>query len=129
MRSAADGNFEPRIALEGKQGFFRQVGENINELMTTSQVGLEDVARMLDALARGDLTQRIEAEYKGMFGRLKASSNATAEQLGKTIADVRGAADALNQAAGQVSATAQSLSQSSANRPRAWDRRRVACRR
>ncbi|MFO1196322.1 MAG: methyl-accepting chemotaxis protein [Burkholderiaceae bacterium] len=113
VRAAADGNFEPRILLEGKQGFFRQVGENINELMTTSQVGLEDVARMLDALARGDLTQRIEADYKGMFGRLKASSNATAEQLGKTIADVRTAADALNQAAGQVSATAQSLSQSS----------------
>jgi len=113
VRAAADGNFEPRILLEGKQGFFRQVGENINELMTTSQVGLEDVARMLDALAKGDLTQRIEADYKGMFGRLKASSNATAEQLGKTIADVRTAADALNQAAGQVSATAQSLSQSS----------------
>jgi len=113
VQAAADGDFSRRIELAGKDGFFRQIGEGMNQVMATSAGAMGDIARVLEALAQGDLTQRIDAQYKGMFGKLKDDCNATIESLGKTIADVRTAADALNQAAEQVSATAQSLSQSS----------------
>ena len=109
---AVKGDFSNRIGVEGKQGFFLNLGTGMNRLMETSEVGLTEVVRVLSGLAKGDLTQRITNDYDGMFGQLKSDANATGEQLSKIITDVRTAADALTGASEQVSSTAQSLSQS-----------------
>jgi methyl-accepting chemotaxis protein-1 (serine sensor receptor) len=112
VEGAVQGDFSRRIELAGKKGFFLNMGTGMNQLMETSETGLNDVVRVLSALAKGDLSQRITGDYKGLFGQLKEDSNTTSEQLAKVIGEVRTAADALTGASGQVSATAQSLSQS-----------------
>ena len=111
VQAAGQGNFSGRLGLEGKTGFFVNLSSGMNELMATSEQGLGDVADVLEAFAKGDLTQRIERDYAGLFGKVKESANATAENLTRVIGEVRAAADALTGAANQVSATAQSLSQ------------------
>jgi len=113
VASAARGEFDTRIDTTAMTGFLATLGKDVNALVGNTSAALGEISQLLAALARGDLTRRIETGYDGLFGRLKEDCNTTAETLGKTIADVRSAADALNQAAGQVSATAQSLSQSS----------------
>jgi methyl-accepting chemotaxis protein-1 (serine sensor receptor) len=110
--SAALGDFTQRIAAEGKTGFFANLASGMNKLLETSEVGLNEVVRVLSALANGDLTQRITADYSGTIGQLKDDANATSEKLATIIEDVRNAADALTSASEQVSQTAQSLSQS-----------------
>jgi methyl-accepting chemotaxis protein-1 (serine sensor receptor) len=112
VEGAVKGDFSNRLPLEGKLGFFLNLGTGMNKLMETSEVGLSEVVRVLGALASGDLSQRITGEYEGMFGKLKDDANSTGEQLTKIIGDVRTAADALTGASEQVSSTAQSLSQS-----------------
>jgi methyl-accepting chemotaxis protein len=72
---------------------------------------LHDVARVVQALSEGDLTQRMTANYEGLFGQVKDSVNASTDKLSQVMTEVRAAADALTGAANQVSATAQSLSQ------------------
>jgi methyl-accepting chemotaxis protein len=79
--------------------------------MATSEQGLGDVAQLLAAFAEGDLTQRIERDYEGLFGKVKDSANTTAENLTRVLSEVRAASDALSSAANQVNATAQSISQ------------------
>ena len=111
VQAAAQGDFSGRLATQGKVGFFANLGTGMNELMSTSEQGLSDVAQVLEAFAKGDLTQRIERDYAGLFGKVKGSANSTAENLTRVIGEVRAAADALTGAANQVSATAQSLSQ------------------
>ncbi|MEI8171079.1 MAG: methyl-accepting chemotaxis protein [Rhodoferax sp.] len=111
VESAAHGDFSQRLGLEGKTGFFANLSTGMNQLLDTSEQGLSDVAGVLAAFAEGDLTQRIERDYQGLFGKVKDSANATAENLTRVIGEVRDAADALTGAANQVSATAQSLSQ------------------
>ncbi|AGX88306.1 methyl-accepting chemotaxis protein [Candidatus Symbiobacter mobilis CR] len=110
VQASAEGNFSQRIGLEGKTGIYATLASSMNELMQTSEVGLSDVATMLEAFARGDLHFRLERDYQGLFGKLKDAGNQTAEQLGRVIGEVHVAADALSNAANQVSATAQSLS-------------------
>ena len=112
VEGAVNGDFSNRLPMEGKQGFFLNLGTGMNKLMQTSEVGLNEVVRVLSALASGDLSQRITNDYEGLFGRLKDDANSTGEQLTKIIGDVRTAADALTGASEQVSSTAQSLSQS-----------------
>jgi methyl-accepting chemotaxis protein len=112
VQGAAEGNFKHRIDASGKEGFFALLAGGMNKLMDTSEVGLNEVVRMLKALSTGDLSQRITRDYAGTFGELKEYSNTTSEQLASIIGDVRNAADALTSASEQVSSTAQSLSQS-----------------
>jgi len=111
VNAATQGDFTRRLNLQGKTGFFHKIFEGMNQLVQTSEQGLGDVARVLNAVANGDLSLRITADYAGLFGQVKDSVNASSDNLTRVIGEVRAAADALTGAANQVSATAQSLSQ------------------
>ena len=111
VQAASAGDFSQRIDMEGKSGFFAGLSTGMNQLMDTSEQGLTDVSDLLAAFAEGDLTQRIERDYEGLFGKVKDNANTTADNLTRVLGEVRAAADALTGAANQVSATAQSLSQ------------------
>jgi len=108
---AVAGDFSHRLDLQGKTGFFASLSTGMNQLLEVSEQGLTDVAKVLSAVAEGDLTQRITRDYQGLFGKVKDSVNTSSENLTRVIGEVRAAADALTGAANQVSATAQSLSQ------------------
>jgi methyl-accepting chemotaxis protein len=109
--AAANGEFSKRLSMQGKEGFFATLSGGMNQLMQTSEQGLKDVSVVLAAFAQGDLTRRIEHDYRGLFGEVKNNANATAQNLARVLDDVRAAGDALTGAANQVSTTAQSLSQ------------------
>jgi methyl-accepting chemotaxis protein-1 (serine sensor receptor) len=109
--AAAAGNFTKRLDVEGRSGFFKTLGEGMNRLLETSSIGLNDVVRVLTAIARGDLTETIDRDYQGTFGQLKQSCNDTVERLSATITDVRDSANSLASAAEELSATSQALSQ------------------
>ncbi len=111
VNAAAAGDFNKRFDLTGKEGFFKQLGEGINRLMETSSVGLSEVVRVLGALAEGDLTETIENEYEGTFGKLKDDSNATVEQLTRIITEIRDATESINTAAIQIASGNADLSQ------------------
>ena len=112
VAAAAAGDFERRLKLDDKEGFFLNLSTGMNQLMETSEQGLTDVAELLAAFAAGDLTYRIEREYEGLFAKVKDSANSTAENLSNTLSSVRAAADSLTGAADQVRSTASILSQS-----------------
>lgn len=108
--AAAAGDFSRRVSLEGKEGFFRQLSEGIDLLLQTTERGINDVARVLRAMSEGDLTQRIEADYQGLFGELKEASNTTSERLKEIVAQIRAATDAINTAAREIAAGNANLS-------------------
>jgi len=111
VAAANRGNFTARVELDGLQGFQKDMGEALNTLVTTTGASIDDVMRVMGAVARGDLTQTIDQHYEGSFGQLKEYTNNTVAKLSSIIGDVRGAANELSSASDQVSATAQSLSQ------------------
>ncbi len=108
--AAAAGDFGQRIGLAGKEGFFLQLAEGINKLVETSERGMNDVARVLKALSQGDLGQRIDGDYQGLFGQLKDDTNATSEQLTEIVTQIREATDAINTAAREIASGNADLS-------------------
>ena len=115
VASAAAGDFSQRLSLAGKQGFFLQLSEGINKLMETSEHGMNDVARVLEAIATGDLNQRIEADYQGLFGQLKDAGNATSGRLSEIVSQIREATDAINTAAREIASGNADLSSRTEN--------------
>jgi len=108
--AAGRGDFTRRIEAAGYQGFFRDLAEQLNALMETAERGLGDVVRVLKALARGDLTERIEADYQGLFGELKDSANATVEKLREVVGQISAAAAEVSRGAAEISQGNASLS-------------------
>jgi methyl-accepting chemotaxis protein len=109
--AAKEGDLDQRIPLEGKHGAPQELCAGINSLLETASTVFGDVGRVFSALSFGDLSQRIDSDYAGVFGRVKDDANATCDKLASVIDEVRAAVQALSGAANQVSATAQSLSQ------------------
>ncbi len=109
--AAQDGDLSQRIPLDGKAGAPKALCEGINALLETTDVIFSDMGRVFSALSSGDLTQRIDRDYAGVFKRVKDDANTTCVKLAEVMDEVRGAVEALTGAANQVSATAQSLSQ------------------
>lgn len=102
VESAAAGNFSARIITNGKEGFFLKLAEGLNQLVTTADKGLNDVVRVLGAVAKGDLTETISDEYSGTFGDLKNFCNDTTENLTSMMLDIRNAAETIFTASSEI---------------------------
>jgi len=96
VSAAVDGNFSERASTENKSDFMLSMAEGLNKLLDTADVGLSDVSRVLLALSEGDLTEKIDANYKGTFDQLKNYSNQTTDNLARIIGEIRTAADTIN---------------------------------
>jgi methyl-accepting chemotaxis protein len=100
--AAAGGNFAARGDSERFKHTFGEIIRQLNELMEVSERGLGDVSRVLNALAEGNLTEKIASDYEGTFGDLKQSSNTTVSQLSQIVVQIRDASEAINSAAHEI---------------------------
>ena len=110
VHGATLGDFTQRIHLQGKEGFFLQLGEGLNELLVTTEQGINDVVRVLNALSRSDLSQTISADYAGSFGCLKDDVNKTVEKLKDIINHIKEATDNINTGAKEIASGNNDLS-------------------
>ena len=101
VKAAVAGDFSQRVDLDGKTGMVFNVGSAINSLCANVAMALDDLITMLNALAEGDLTQRITSEYHGNFAVLKDNANKTAERIGTTIAEIKAAAAEVDRCIGR----------------------------
>ncbi|WP_291843538.1 methyl-accepting chemotaxis protein [Maricaulis sp.] len=111
VSAVARGDFSNQLTLEGKTGFMRSLSENINSLAGTVSGVLDAIGDMLEGLSKGDLTKRMEADYQGVYGRLKDDANSMASTLMETVQAISMAADEVAAGAQQISTGANDLSQ------------------
>jgi methyl-accepting chemotaxis protein len=110
VHGAVMGDFTRRIDMKGKGGFVKQLGEGLNELMETTESGINDVVRVLGALSRCDLTQTVTNDYAGSFAQLKNDANTTVEKLKEIINQIKLATDNINTGAKEIASGNNDLS-------------------
>jgi methyl-accepting chemotaxis protein len=110
VEGASRGDFLMRLSLEGKEGFLKQLALGLNQLFEVTQKGLSDVARILQLVAAGDLTQKIDADYQGIFGQLKDDTNTTIERLREVVGHIKEATAAIEIASQEIAAGNEDLS-------------------
>ena len=111
VQAAVAGDFSQRVDLQGKTGLVLNVGSAINSLCENVAKALDELIAMLDALADGDLTERITGEYQGNFARLKDNANKTADRIGLTIGEIKASAREVTNASAEISTSTTDLSQ------------------
>jgi len=85
----------------------------VRQMVESAGSSINDVVRVMGAMAEGDLTQTIDKDYQGSFAEMKSYVNNTVAKLSQVVTEVNAGAEALAGASEEVSATAQSLSQAS----------------
>lgn len=103
VRAAADnGDFSVRLSHEDKQGFSLTLAERLNSLSQITDTGLRDVMRVVTALADGDLTQSISADYPGLFGETRQAVNATVRNLDALVSNIKQSGMTIQVASGEI---------------------------
>jgi len=111
VQAAVAGDFSQRVPTEGKKGFMLNLANAINGLGENTGRALDDLAEMMGSLSEGDLTPRINAEYQGMFGKLKTDANAMADKLTEIVSQIKAGAGEVANAAAEISTGTTDLSQ------------------
>ncbi len=109
--AAIRGSFSTKMELAGKQGYAKELSELLNQLSNVTESGLNDVMRVANLLAKGDLTQTITADYSGMFGQVKDGINGTVNNLKDLVGQIKDATDTINTASKEIAAGNSDLSQ------------------
>ncbi len=109
VQSAAQGEFGSMVSVEGKRGFHYKLATGINQILEITTTSIKDVGSVLKCLANGDLTNKVEMDYQGVFGELKDNVNETVDRLTQVISAVHSNADESAETSRKVSETAQRL--------------------
>jgi methyl-accepting chemotaxis protein len=102
VEASLQGNFSKRINEDDKEGFMLTLVQGLNQLMRTTESGLNEVSNVLLAVSEGDLTKRVESEYRGTFNDLKNYCNTTTENLANIISQIRHASDTISNASSEI---------------------------
>lgn len=111
--ATANGDFSQTIPEQGKEGFLLKLAKSINRGMLTTGASIEDVVRVLRGLAAGDLKQKIEKDYHGVFGQLRDDVNSTVDRLTEVISSLSNDLDTSASTADGVNDTAVKIKQGS----------------
>ncbi|PPT77583.1 methyl-accepting chemotaxis protein [Xanthomonas arboricola pv. populi] len=110
-QSAANGNFAERGDRDRFQHDFQVMVDDLNSMMYISDTNLGKLSGLLEAVAQGDLTARIDGEFNGVFAKMRDDANATARQLATIVGRIQQSVTTINSAAGEIAAGNQDLSQ------------------
>lgn len=110
VASAARGDLTRRIELQSKQGFYKELGESINSLVSKCEDVIVDASTVMSALAEGDLTHKIESDYEGSFATLKEDINSTVDKLTEVVMDIKHSSGQVRVGAEEISLGNQNLS-------------------
>ncbi|QHB71793.1 methyl-accepting chemotaxis protein [Stenotrophomonas sp. 364] len=108
--SAANGDFSARGDSSAFQHDFAIMVGDLNQLMETADHSLDAVSRLLRAIAAGDLTQRMEGDFRGVFATMSEDANATVAQLTGIVSRIQVASSAINTASSEIATGNDDLS-------------------
>ncbi len=108
--AAKEGDFTKRVPVPKHQGIMYTLSNGINDLTATVDKGLSQTVRMMSALANGDMTQRLEGEFKGSFLQLKNDANTMAEKFRAITRRISGASQEVQGATREIASGVADLS-------------------
>ncbi|MDR6990826.1 methyl-accepting chemotaxis protein/methyl-accepting chemotaxis protein-1 (serine sensor receptor) [Luteimonas sp. 3794] len=111
VEAAARGDFSERGDAARFQHDFRDMVDGLNRLMQTADGNLADVSTVLQAIARGDLTVRMDGEFQGVFAQMRDDANATVAQLTDIVSRIQHASGAIGTASSEIASGNNDLSQ------------------
>jgi methyl-accepting chemotaxis protein len=110
VADAREGNFSGKAQVGGMEGPLKELVEGINEINAVVDGATTEFAEILQGIAGGDLTSRVETAYRGRFADLKGAINETVDRLSDTVATIQTTSADVGLAAREINMGADDLS-------------------
>lgn len=111
VSAAVAGDFSRRVEVKFPDAELNAIASGINDLVATVDRGITETGSVLSALAKTDLTQRMNGSYQGAFAQLKTDTNAVADTLSDVVGRLRETSRALKTATSEILSGANDLSE------------------
>ncbi|MFP4544938.1 MAG: methyl-accepting chemotaxis protein [Candidatus Kapaibacterium sp.] len=112
-RSAIEGQLQTRAQLEKHLGDFADIVKGLNNTLDAIIHPLNDASQALEIMSSGDLSCKMQGQYKGDLAKLRESINKLCYSLGSLISKVSVSVEQVAAASAQISQTAESLAAAS----------------
>ncbi len=109
VSAASEGQLSTRADHHRFVGGWQKLTLGVNSLLDNVIAPVTDGAGVLAEMAKGDLTARVTAGYKGDHRLITDSINQVAENLESALNEVREAASATASASGEISASTEEM--------------------
>ena len=76
-----EGKLGGQADVEGVQGIWRELTDNVNQMANNLTAQVRDIARVATAIAEGDLSRKVTVEVRGELLELKSTINTMVDQL------------------------------------------------
>ncbi|MCX8017874.1 MAG: methyl-accepting chemotaxis protein [Rhodocyclaceae bacterium] len=110
-QAAAEGRLDVRADATRHPGEFKKLVEAINGTFQAMADPIDDLVRVLHAMAEGDLRETMSDHHRGVFARLRDDANLMVGNLAESMRIIKEATDAINTAAQEIAQGNQDLSQ------------------
>jgi methyl-accepting chemotaxis protein len=107
--AAVDGQLAVRADVTRHQGDFRAIVQGVNETLDAVIRPVQESTGTLAVMAKGDLTARMQGDYKGDLRNLKESINAVGDSLEGALRKVSEAVSATASASSQISSSTEQM--------------------
>jgi methyl-accepting chemotaxis protein len=104
------GKLRERIDVGGFAGTHLALAEGVNRMMDGIAAPLDEMAKVLDLVAEGDLRSQVEGQYENDLDALKSSVNRTIEQLSRIALEMRTISGHVAHASEEISSGTADLS-------------------
>ena len=110
-KAAVEGKLSSRADLARHQGDFRKIVEGFNDTLDAIIDPINEAVLCMHRMSEGDLSVRVEGEYKGDHAVMKTSLNKALESIDEIIRQVSISTHQVAEGAQQISDATQGLSQ------------------
>jgi methyl-accepting chemotaxis protein len=108
-QAAVDGRLTARADATKHQGDFRKVVEGVNETLDAVIKPVQEGSNTLAVMATGDLTVRMQGDYRGDLKAIKESINKVGSSLEDALRKVSEAVSATAGASSQISSSTEEM--------------------
>jgi len=109
-QAAAAGDFSQRGDAQRFDHDFRVMIEHLNTMMEVADGNLSQLSHLLQAIANGDLTARMQGQFHGVFASMRDDANTTVAQLTQIVSRIQHASGSISTAAGEIASGNNDLS-------------------
>ncbi|WP_312238727.1 methyl-accepting chemotaxis protein [Stenotrophomonas sp.] len=109
-QAAAAGDFSQRGDALRFDHDFRVMIEHLNTMMEVADGNLSQLSHLLQAIANGDLTARMQGQFHGVFASMRDDANSTVAQLTQIVGRIQQASSSISTAAGEIASGNNDLS-------------------
>ena len=107
----SEGNFEMSQRDRRFKGVFENARKAVHETESATLSYIEEIANILEHIAKGDLTMSIQREYKGSYAPIKDALTSILKSLNLTLSEIHSATSLISFGTGHLSAGSLELAQ------------------